>query len=332
MKVSCDIIRDVLPLYAEDMVSDATRDMVDEHLCGCDECTKELAAIKKAPRVPVEADVNSLKRVGNAIRRRKILTVTTAVMLVLAIIVSVTSWLNVKIWLSPEEAVLSVEAQEDGSLIFWLEDYVVGHDGRNWNTENNYHAHCWYTNRYTKLQIWWQDINGIERKPNYYQDNVMKMWEGELGEYESIFDIPEEEFIVVPVAEHNHYYYNVYDCTYDVVLWDAGMPECKMTINGRCDVLEKNFWGAGLLTALFGLCMVLVKKSWIKELAARLTATAGSVVFSTIVLTGGKFVVANVLDEPYDTLRWIYAMSVFIALTALLFLQLQKLNKNDKAI
>ena len=42
MDISCDIIRDVLPLYAEDLVSDATRQMVEDHLCGCDPCLKQL--------------------------------------------------------------------------------------------------------------------------------------------------------------------------------------------------------------------------------------------------------------------------------------------------
>ena len=45
MEISCDIIKDILPLYAEDMVSNATREMVDEHLCKCDDCTKELASL-----------------------------------------------------------------------------------------------------------------------------------------------------------------------------------------------------------------------------------------------------------------------------------------------
>ena len=45
MKISCDIIRDLLPLYAEDMVSEDSKHLVDDHLCGCDACVKELAAL-----------------------------------------------------------------------------------------------------------------------------------------------------------------------------------------------------------------------------------------------------------------------------------------------
>ena len=42
MRVSCDIIRDLLPLYAEDMVSDDTKAMVEEHLADCPDCAQQL--------------------------------------------------------------------------------------------------------------------------------------------------------------------------------------------------------------------------------------------------------------------------------------------------
>ena len=42
MKITCDIIRDLLPLYAEDMVSQDSKALVDDHLCGCDEWVKVL--------------------------------------------------------------------------------------------------------------------------------------------------------------------------------------------------------------------------------------------------------------------------------------------------
>ena len=32
MKIACEIIRDLLPLYAEDMVSEKSKEAVEEHL------------------------------------------------------------------------------------------------------------------------------------------------------------------------------------------------------------------------------------------------------------------------------------------------------------
>lgn len=75
MNISCDIIKDILPLYAEDMVSSATREMMDGHLCECEGCSRALEALKKPQKLPAEVDVSALKRVGDSIRRRRILAV-----------------------------------------------------------------------------------------------------------------------------------------------------------------------------------------------------------------------------------------------------------------
>ena len=32
MKISCDVIRDLLPLYVEDMLSNDSKNIVDEHI------------------------------------------------------------------------------------------------------------------------------------------------------------------------------------------------------------------------------------------------------------------------------------------------------------
>ena len=88
MNITCNIIRDLLPLYAEDMVSEDSRALVDEHLCTCDSCTKELAELKKAPKVPVEVETTSLKRVEDTIRKRKLLTAETDMMTQVAVLVT----------------------------------------------------------------------------------------------------------------------------------------------------------------------------------------------------------------------------------------------------
>ena len=51
MKNECSIVRDILPLYLENMVSDETGAFVKEHLKGCLECTAELEALKAGPKV-----------------------------------------------------------------------------------------------------------------------------------------------------------------------------------------------------------------------------------------------------------------------------------------
>lgn len=50
MKNNCNIIKDLLPLYAEDMLSEDSRELVEEHLGGCEDCRAELEKIKDCPQ------------------------------------------------------------------------------------------------------------------------------------------------------------------------------------------------------------------------------------------------------------------------------------------
>ena len=40
-KISCHIIQDILPLYVDGIVSEDTKEMVEEHLRECESCRKE---------------------------------------------------------------------------------------------------------------------------------------------------------------------------------------------------------------------------------------------------------------------------------------------------
>ena len=40
-KITCEIIKDILPLYVDDVVSADTRTMVEAHLAECESCKKE---------------------------------------------------------------------------------------------------------------------------------------------------------------------------------------------------------------------------------------------------------------------------------------------------
>lgn len=51
MKNECSIVRDILPLYLENMVSDETGAFVKEHLKDCPECTAELEALKAGQKI-----------------------------------------------------------------------------------------------------------------------------------------------------------------------------------------------------------------------------------------------------------------------------------------
>lgn len=46
-KLPCEVVRDLLPLYHDEVCSEASRHMIEKHLSSCQECRAELAAIKQ---------------------------------------------------------------------------------------------------------------------------------------------------------------------------------------------------------------------------------------------------------------------------------------------
>lgn len=54
MKNECSIIRDILPLYVENMVSEDTSEFVKEHLESCPACRAELEKLREPVEVQTE--------------------------------------------------------------------------------------------------------------------------------------------------------------------------------------------------------------------------------------------------------------------------------------
>lgn len=72
MKVTCDVIRDLLPVYRDEICSRDSRTLVEEHLAGCESCRRELAAIDEEMTLPHPApDAEAMKGLQKAWKRMK---------------------------------------------------------------------------------------------------------------------------------------------------------------------------------------------------------------------------------------------------------------------
>lgn len=89
MKKECSIVRDLLPLYFENMVSEDTAKFVKEHLENCSDCVAELEAMKSGRQVD-EVEPLQRKKDANVITAlkkkitKKILKIVAIVCLVFA--------------------------------------------------------------------------------------------------------------------------------------------------------------------------------------------------------------------------------------------------------
>lgn len=74
-KLTCDIVRDLLPSYADGLTSKATNEALDSHLAGCEDCSEALRRMKEPEKTKAEplAEVDYLKKVRRRTKRRSLL-------------------------------------------------------------------------------------------------------------------------------------------------------------------------------------------------------------------------------------------------------------------
>ena len=74
MKLNCCVVRDLLPLYVENMVSDQTAQQIKEHLAECPKCQSEYESFKDTGRLnvlemPVEVPQENVKPFKKIMRK-----------------------------------------------------------------------------------------------------------------------------------------------------------------------------------------------------------------------------------------------------------------------
>ena len=90
MKNECSVIKDLLPLYAEDMTSPETAEAIKEHISGCSECRAALAELAPKQEAPDDSSAAlPLKAVKKKLAIKRILIAACAVLATLGLIFAV---------------------------------------------------------------------------------------------------------------------------------------------------------------------------------------------------------------------------------------------------
>lgn len=85
MKVSCDVIQDLLPLYTDQAASADTVALVEEHLASCPACREELGRLGTALPAGARRGWEPLRRFKRRWRRRQVLIAVTAAVVTAAV-------------------------------------------------------------------------------------------------------------------------------------------------------------------------------------------------------------------------------------------------------
>ena len=330
MNVSCDIIRDLLPLYAEDMVSQASRDMVDEHLCGCDGCMKELGRLKKAETVVPETDASGLKRVEKAIRTRRFLAVATALLAVLSFFAWLWGFMNVPVYLSAEDAIVSVEQQADNALVVDYYDYVRGWTGTGYPGYQR--GVLCTTTRWDWLSYeqGWRD-NFRDNCETYYGT----MWEideqGRKMPSPATADTDPAE-ISDWACNKSMWYINYSDGTRGELLWEGEKGENVFAVETLAIVDRTLLYAcieAAVLAVIAGLTAWAVKNPKGKRFFTVLSAAAAAYALSSVLISAGQLICYSGYRPHLD---YIVTLAVLLTAAALCGMKLYKVSKLDKAI
>ena len=213
MKISCDVIRDLLPLYVEDMLSNDSTNIVDEHIEQCESCRDEL---KKLSGDEVHScAVNQIENKSiydtlNKIRKRisfKI-QITVLISVIFTSIVAVFAWDyydNHRIYMPYKEAKIKwVKDSMITSEKYRDVDRVISTDGKALIIVLNRTHRTSNDSSYSDRIIWkgpnreysYEDKNGKEKLANieavYYMSS--SAWNQYREREILIYDIPQDKF------------------------------------------------------------------------------------------------------------------------------------------
>lgn len=71
-EIKCTIIQDILPLYIDGVVSQDTKEMVDEHLKHCDKCQSEYVSMKRELYLPIKNKDSLIHNISKEWRKKKV--------------------------------------------------------------------------------------------------------------------------------------------------------------------------------------------------------------------------------------------------------------------
>ena len=110
--IPCGVIRDLLPLYTEELCSEESKALVESHLKNCPDCRSMKENMKKAEPLPIDSG-EGLKKIKKELKNRRFRTAAMAALLVFVLLVSFFSWYSKPEYYPYSENRISVRALGD---------------------------------------------------------------------------------------------------------------------------------------------------------------------------------------------------------------------------
>ena len=208
MKISCDVIRDLLPLYVEDMLSNDSKNIVDEHIEQCESCRDELKKLSgdevhscAVNQIENKSIYDSLNKIRKRISFK--IQITVLISVIFTAIVAVGAWDyydNHRIYMPYKEAKIKWVTSEKYRDV----NQVISTDGKSLIIVLNRTHRTSNDSSYSDRVIWkgpnreysYEDKNGEEKLANIEEVYYMSSdaWERYKEREVLIYNIPQDEF------------------------------------------------------------------------------------------------------------------------------------------
>lgn len=147
MSKTCNIVKDLIPLYIENMVSDESRIMVERHIKFCPECKNILNEMQSFDEIPADKDSTPLRKIESTLRKKKAQTIILSVLVSLVVFVIAFSFLTAPEFHRYNEGSVSLQDIGDGLVLLQFKNTVAGYDIHSYPAEDGsgyvYHITTW---------------------------------------------------------------------------------------------------------------------------------------------------------------------------------------------
>lgn len=119
--MNCNIIKDILPLYVDNVVGEDTKKLVEAHLENCEACRKEAALLKKEVMIPESQaarvqDAEPLKAFKKKWRNKKAIVSLLSVVVAVGIMIGLLSFMTYHYSVVPYDSSLITVEETDGQV------------------------------------------------------------------------------------------------------------------------------------------------------------------------------------------------------------------------
>gem|GEM_PF-3299542 len=133
-QITCNVITDLLELYSDEIVSEDTKNLVDDHLSNCSVCNVKLAKIRQNLNIPADVNVEPMKKIKRKIKKKNIIVSLVSIVAAAAILLGAFSFITkYKIAIPYEQTHIYSVEQGDSSweiLVHYIDNieeyYIYG--------------------------------------------------------------------------------------------------------------------------------------------------------------------------------------------------------------